>query len=70
MDDAVAVQVIQSYNEVGDEEFSLQFSESSSPADMVPQVSSVHVIHDEVEVLPILKGVVHVDEEGMPDPGQ
>lgn len=70
MDDAVAVQVIQPDDEVGDEEFGLQLCESSPPADVVPQIAAVDVVHDQVEVLPILEGAVHVDEEGVPDPGQ
>lgn len=37
---------------------------------MVSQVSAVDVVHDEVKVLSVLEGVVHVDEEGMADPGQ
>lgn len=32
---------------------------------MVSEVASVEIVHDEVEVLPILKGVDHVDQEGV-----
>ena len=70
MDDAVAMEVIQPNYEVGNEEFGLQFCESASPADVVSQVSAVDVVHDEVEVLSVLEGVVHVDEEGMADPSE
>ena len=32
---------------------------------MVSEVASIEVVHDEVEVLPILEGVDHVDQEGV-----
>lgn len=32
---------------------------------MVPEISSAHVVHDEVEVVPILEGVEHINEEGV-----
>ena len=32
-------------------------------ADMVPEVTTVQKIHDEVQVLTVLKCIVHVDEE-------
>ena len=39
------------------------FSESSVPADMVAQVSARQVVHHEVEVLSVLKRVIHVNNE-------
>lgn len=36
----------------------------SLSADMA-KVTAINVVHDEVEVLPVLEGVVHVDEEGV-----
>lgn len=70
MDDAVAMEVVQPNDEVRNEKFGLQFSESASPANVVSQVSAVDVVHDEVEILSVLEGVVHVDEEWVADPGE
>ena len=39
------------------------FAESSVPADMVAQVSARQVVHHEVEVLSVLKRVIHVNNE-------
>ena len=35
------------------------------PANVVTEVAAGEQVHDEVEVLPVLEGVVHVDEEGV-----
>ena len=59
MYDTVFVKVLK-----GDEEFGLKFAKASLSADMV-KVTAINVVHDEVEVLPVLEGVVHVDEEGV-----
>ena len=48
-----------------DEKFSLFFTESSTFANMVPQIATRHVINHEVEIIPVLKGVMHVHEEWM-----
>ena len=37
--------------------------ELSVPTDVVPEVSSRQQVHDEVQVLPVLEGKVHVDEK-------
>lgn len=65
MDDPVAMQVLQSDYQIGDEELGLWFSEASPPADVVTKVSAIDVVHGQVEVFPILEGVADVDEEGM-----
>lgn len=30
---------------------------------MISEISSLHVIHDQVEILTILEGVIHIDYE-------
>ena len=39
------------------------FTESTVPADMVAQVSARQVVHHKVEVLSVLKRVIHVNNE-------
>ena len=39
------------------------FTESTVPADMVGQVSARQVVHHKVEVLSVLKRVIHVNNE-------
>ncbi len=45
----------------------LFFGEAAHSADVVPEVSSFHEVHDEVEVLSVLEGVDHVDDERTPE---
>lgn len=37
---------------------------------MVSEVSAVDVIHDEVQILSILKGIADIDEKGMSNSGE
>lgn len=39
--------------------------ELSVPANVVPEVASRQQVHDQVEILSVLEGIVHVDEEWM-----
>lgn len=50
MDDVVAVEVLQTKQNGADEELHNIFRESVAPAQLKTQVSSGHVVHDEVEV--------------------
>ena len=40
------------------------------PADVVTKVTPAQVVHDQVQVLPVLKRIVHVDEERVLQAGQ
>jgi hypothetical protein len=42
---------------------SLLFCESPVSANVVPQITPVQKVHDQVQVLSILEGIVHVDNE-------
>ena len=61
VDDLVLVHVFQTDEDVGDEELGLFFTESALVAQVVPQVAPVEVVHDKVEVLPVLESCGHVD---------
>lgn len=37
---------------------------------MVSEVTAVDVIHDEVQIFPILKGIADVDEKGVSNSGE
>ena len=41
----------------------LLFRELSMPCNMVPKIATIHEVNDKVYVLPILEGVVHVNQE-------
>lgn len=65
MDHTLLVEVLQAYNETGNEKFTLGFGQSSL-AEVKTQVSTLHIIQDQVKVLPILEGRPHVDDKRMP----
>ena len=44
-------------------------SEFAMSADVVPQVTTGHEVDDQVQVVLVLKCVVHVDEEGVVELG-
>lgn len=54
---------LESCNDAGNEEASLLFAETAVLADVVPEVASSQEVHDQVEILPVLEGVIHIDDE-------
>lgn len=56
--------VFQALNQTGYKELCLLLIEPASAADVVPQVAASEVVHHQVQVVFVLKGVVHVDNEG------
>lgn len=60
MHDAVHVQVLKSGEDARDEELRFVLGEPPTGANMVAQVAPVDVIHDEVQVLPILERISHI----------
>jgi len=65
MDNAVIVHILQAYNDICDEKFGLRLNKFSSPSDVITQVSTIQIIHDEVKILSVLKSISHVDNKGM-----
>lgn len=63
VDDALVVHVLQAEQQAGQEEPRLLFGKLPVLRDVVPEVAPVEQVHDEVEVLAVLEGVVHVHEE-------
>ena len=70
MDDVVEVQVLEAHQDAGDEELCLHLLKPSPAAHVVAQVPADQQVHDQVEVFPVLKGVGHVDQEGVLQPRQ
>ena len=64
------MQILQSQNDRGDHEFSLALSEPGHLGEMIPQITSFHEMHEQVEVVFVLEGVEHVDDEPMPQNGE
>ena len=69
MNNFVFVHVLQSNNNIADKKFGLSLVENPLISKMVPQISSIEVIHDEVKMLSILEGVLDIDQEGMVESG-
>lgn len=61
----MAVEVFQGEDDAGEKEFGLFFAEELPIADVVSEISAVEIVHEEIEILPILKGPLDVDQEGM-----
>ena len=69
MNNFVFVHVLQSNNNIADKKFGLSLVENPLISKMVPQISSVKIIHNEVKMLSILEGVLDIDQEGMVESG-
>lgn len=70
MDDHLGVQVVEREYDGGDHKLGLSFSEDGHLGEMVPQVSALHDVHEDVEVVLVLEGVHHVDNKLMPQRGE
>ena len=70
MDDVVAVEVLEGEYDAADEELRDVFWEAVAASDLEPQIAAGHVVHDEIEVEPVLEGVDHVDDEGVLEAGE
>ena len=63
MDDVVKMEILQSYQDTGNKELGLIFPKPASAAHVIPEVASNEKVHNQVQVLSILKGICHVDDE-------
>lgn len=70
MDNFVLMHVFQTNKQIANKKFSLLLVESSFVAQMISQITPVQIIHDQVEVLPILKSIANVDQKWMVEPTQ
>ena len=61
MNDLVLVDILETDHQVRNEEFGLAFVEDSFVTQMIAKVSSVQVVHHQVQVLTILEGAANVD---------
>jgi len=65
VEDAVLVEVLEAEDHAGNKKLGLLFVEAALLANVEAEVAAVHQVNDQVEVVPVLKGVLHVDEEGV-----
>lgn len=65
MDHSLLVEVLKTYDETGNEEFTLGLGQSPL-AEVKTQVSTLNIVQDQVKMFPILKGRTHVDQKRMP----
>jgi hypothetical protein len=63
MDDLLGVHVFKGDEDAGCKEAGLFLSEPMLPTDMVPEIPARHEIHDQIERIPILEGLPHIDDE-------
>ena len=60
MNNFVLVHILQPYNEVTDKKFSLFLVKHSLISQMVPQITTIKVIHNEIKMLPVLKSIADI----------
>jgi len=65
MQNAIGVKKLETEDHTSDEKFSLFFTESPVFSNVIPQVTTLHEIDHEVEVVTVLERIVHVDQEWM-----
>lgn len=63
--DRVFVEVLEAEQHASDEKLRLLFGEFPFFADMVSKVTTTHQINDQIQVVTVLKSVVHVDQESV-----
>ena len=63
MNDSFFMQILQAHNDVRDEEFGLSLRKSSFAPNVIPQISSIQIIHYEIEILSVLEGGFHIDQK-------
>ena len=62
VDYAIVVYILQPLDDTGSEELGLFLREPPVSADMIPQITSCLQIHDQIQILSILKSILHVDD--------
>ncbi len=65
MNNLVLVNVLESRDEASNKELCGALIKGSMRTDMKSQITAWEVVHDEVEVIPILECIVHIDQEGI-----
>lgn len=70
MDDVVHVHVLEAHQDAADEELDDALGEGLVAADLVAEVPPRHEVHDQEQVVAVLKSVDHIDEEGMAELSQ
>lgn len=63
MDDFVRMHIFERDEDAGCEETGLFLSEAVLPADMVPEITPWHQVHNQVERISILEGLSHINNE-------
>ena len=58
--------VLQAQDDAADEKLDNVFRKGTKLADLIAKVSSGHKIHDQVQVIPILERIDHIDQEWVP----
>ena len=65
MNNIVLVHVLKSYDHVGHEKFALPLIEDPFVSQMIPQIPTIKVVHDQEQILSVLEGTANIDQERM-----
>ena len=59
----VLVEVLEAKQHASDEKFGLHFTKVPIFSNVIPEVAPRHEVYDEIQIVPVFKRVVHIDEE-------
>jgi len=65
MQDIIIVEVLQTLEDARHKEFGLVLRKTFVFTQVVPEVTTVHMIDHKVQIFPILKCTMHIDKEGV-----
>lgn len=61
MNDSMPMKVFQGDDDIRNEKFGFFLIKELSISEMVSQISTIEVIHDHIQVLPVLKSINHIN---------
>lgn len=70
MDNVVVMEILKPDDKIGHKKFGLNFRKATFFADMIPQITTIKIIHNQKQILPILKREADIYQEGMPQLSQ
>ena len=70
MYDPILMKILQAEDDRANKEFDDMLLELLMNSDLKAKVTSWHVVHDQVKIESVLKGIDHIDNEGMFELGE
>ncbi len=65
MNDFVFMHILQADNNIGNKKLCFSFIKETFIPKMITQVSSIQIVHNQVQMLTILKSISHINQKRM-----